>query len=91
MNGPGPGPAASKVEAKVRWATLWAYFGSALGMHAVELIARDPVLVTPLPDVVEPFVVALAPALLALLAGIRTRHTPRPDLPLTDGKTPGTR
>lgn len=79
------------VEAKVKWATLSAYFGSTVGMFVVELVSRDPVLVTPLPDVVEPFVVALAPALLALLAGIRAKHTPRPDLPLTDGKTPGTR
>lgn len=79
MTGPRPTP---PVEGKVKWATVGAYVGSTVGMFAVELIAKEPVLVTPLPDVVEPFVLALMPAFVALLAGIRARHTPRPDLPM---------
>ena len=79
----------NRVEGKVKWASIWAYIGSTVAMFVIELVSADPVLRSPMPDVVEPFVVALAPALLALLAGIRTKHTPRPDLPL--GDKPGNR
>lgn len=80
---------AAPVEAKVKWSSIWAYIGATLAMFVVELVSSDPVIVTPMPDVVEPFVLALAPALLGLLAGIRTKHTPRPDLPI--GDRPGQR
>ena len=70
------------VEAKVKWSTAAAYIGSAAGMYVAELIAGDPVLVTPLPDVLEPVVLAILPGVLALLAGLRAKHTPRPDLPI---------
>lgn len=79
------------VENKVKWSTAAAYVGSAVGMYALELIAGEPVLITPLPDVLEPVVLAIVPGLLALLAGLRAKHTPRPDLPPGDGKTLGTR
>lgn len=52
-----------------------------MGLFVVELIAAEPVIVTPLPDVLEPFVIALMPALVALFGGWRAKHTPRPDLP----------
>ncbi len=75
----------------MKWSTAGAYIGAAAGMYVLELIAGDPVLVTPLPDVLEPVVLAIVPGLLALIAGLRAKHTPRPDLPPGDGKTLGTR
>ena len=80
-----------RVEAKVKWSALGAYIGLAVLAYVLELVSTDPVLVTPLPDVIEPLVVSVAPALLAFIAGLRAKHTPRPDLPPGDGKTLGTR
>ena len=80
-----------RVEEKVKWSTAAAYIGSAVGMYAVELIAGDPVLVTPLPDVLEPVVLAILPGLLPLLAGLRAKHPPRHDLPIGNGRELGTR
>lgn len=79
------------IENKVKWSTAGAYVGTSAAMFVLELIAGEPVLVTPLPDVLEPLVLALAPALVTFLAGVRAKHTPRPDLPPGDGKTLGTR
>lgn len=82
---------AAPVENKVKWSTAAAYIGSAAGMYVLELIAGEPIIITPLPDVLEPIVLAMIPGVLALLAGLRAKHTPRPDLPTGDGKTLGTR
>ena len=79
------------VENKVKWSTAAAYVGAAAGMYVLELVAAEPVVITPLPDVLEPMLLAIVPGLLALLAGLRAKHTPRPDLPPGDGKTLGTR
>ena len=75
---PGPAPA---VERKVTWASVGAFLALSAGLYVLELIRDQPVLVTPLPDVLEPIVVALVPALVALLAGYQAAHTARPDLP----------
>lgn len=93
MTGQGfPRPATSApVESKVKWSTVGAFVGFSALMYVIELIAGDPVLVTPLPDVLEPLALGVAPALVAFLAGLRAKHTPRPDLPPGDGKTLGTR
>lgn len=80
-----------KVESKVKWSAAGAYIGFSLLAYALELIAGDPVLVTPLPDVLEPLALSIAPALLAFVLGLRAKHTPRPDLPPGNGKTLGTR
>lgn len=69
------------VERKVTFASVGAYLGFAALGYVVELVAAEPVLVTPLPDVLEPLLLALVPALGSLIAGYRARHTPRPDLP----------
>lgn len=79
------------IENKVKWSTAGAYIGFTVGMYALELVAGDPVLVTPLPDALEPLAIGVIPALVAFLAGLRAKHTPRPDLPPGDGKTLGTR
>lgn len=93
MSGDFPRPAADArpIEAKVKWSTVGAYVGASVALYVAELIAAEPVLVTPLPDVLEPLVLALAPGLVAFLAGVRAKHTPRPDLQLGDGRELGTR
>jgi hypothetical protein len=73
--------ATPKVERKVTAATVAAYVGLAAVAYVIELVAAEPIIVSPLPDVLEPLVLALVPALAALVAGYRARHTPRPDLP----------
>lgn len=80
-----------RVETKVKWSTAGAYIGFSLLAYVLELVSSDPVLVTPMPDVLEPLVISVAPALLAFVLGLRAKHTPRPDLPPGDGKTLGTR
>lgn len=80
-----------RVESKVKWAAAGAYVGLSLAVYLLELVANEPVIVTPLPDALEPLVIAMAPGLLAFLLGLRAKHTPRPDLPPGDGKTLGTR
>ncbi len=79
---PAPAPApAPKVEKKVKWATAGSFLGFSVLMYALELVRDQPVLVTPLPDVLEPLVLALVPTLVTMAAGWRAPHTPRPDLP----------
>jgi uncharacterized membrane protein (Fun14 family) len=72
------GKHAAPVEAKVTAATIAAYLISVAGLAVVNVVESDASLLGPLPDVLEPFVVALAPALAAFLAGYKARHTPRP-------------
>lgn len=72
------------VEGKVKWSTAGAYVASAAGLFVAELVADQPVLVTPMPDWLEPIVLSLLPAAVAFLAGLKARHTPRPDLPMRD-------
>lgn len=69
-----------QVEFKVRAATVAAYVGLSAVLYVLELIAADPILVTPLPDVLEPLAVSFIPGVAAFVAGYRARHTPRPDL-----------
>jgi hypothetical protein len=80
-----------RVESKVKWSTAGAYIGFTALMYVLELVAGDPVLVTPLPDVFEPLVLGIVPSLIAFVGGLRAKHTPRPDLPPGDGRTLGTR
>lgn len=68
------------IERKVSWASAGAYIGSVAGIAVLEAVTRDPVLVSPIPDVLEPFVLSLVPAAIAWFAGWRAKHTPRPDL-----------
>jgi hypothetical protein len=77
------------VERKVSWASVGAYLGSAAALGLLEAVTDQPALVSPLPDPLEPFVFAIIPGLLALFAGWRAKHTPRPDLPV--GTEPGQR
>ena len=66
------------VEVKVKAATVATYLVSVAGLAVVNAVESDASLLGPLPDALEPFLVALVPALGAFLAGYRARHTPRP-------------
>lgn len=71
------------LESKVAWASTWVFLGLNVVLYMLELIRDTPVLVTPLPDWMEPPLLSAIPTLLALVAGYLTKHTPRPDLPAT--------
>lgn len=73
---------APAVEPKVTWASLATFVGLYIVTGLLELIRDQPVIVSPLPDWLEPIVVGLVPALLALVAGYSAPHAPRPDLPM---------
>jgi len=66
------------VETKVKASTVGAYVGFSVLLYAVQLFADQPELLTPLPDVVEPLVLGVIPALVAFIAGYRAKHTARP-------------
>ena len=72
---------APAVEPKVTWASVATFVGLYLATGLLELVRDQPVIVSPLPDWLEPIVVGLVPALLALIAGYSAPHAPRPDLP----------
>lgn len=74
-------PARLAPERKVGWASVGSYVGLSALLYVIELIGKDPVVVTPLPDAVEPLVLALVPAVASLVLGYLAKHTPRPDLP----------
>lgn len=73
-----------KTETKVKWASVAAGAGAAAATYILEAIADQPVLVSPLPDWLEPLVVGAVPMVLAFLAGRRAPHTARPDLPQSE-------
>jgi hypothetical protein len=81
-----PGRSAPRLapERKVGWAAAGAYVGLASLLYGIELVGSDPVIVTPLPDVLEPLVLALLPSVASLVLGYLTKHTPRPDLPAAE-------
>lgn len=74
-------PGTPLVEKKVKASTVGAFLGFSALVYLLELALATPVLVTPLPDVLEPLFLALLPSLITLVAGYRAQHTPRPDLP----------
>lgn len=69
------------VEPKVTWATIGTFIGINVLLYVLELIRDTPLIVTGLPDWLEPPLLAALPTLIALVAGYRARHAPRPDLP----------
>lgn len=69
------------IERKVTAATVGAYLLAVAGLGIVNAITDDASLLGPLPDWLEPFIVALVPSFGAFMAGFKAQHTPRPDLP----------
>jgi len=73
-----PEPArTSKVEAKVKWATIGSYVVGVLGVALVNLLTgnENELLIEALPDAVEAFVLPIVPALSALVFGYQAKHT----------------
>ncbi len=79
------------VESKVKWSTLIAYLAIVALLAVLQVVSDDPTMLSGLPDWFEVPLIAVLPTLLVLFAGLRAKHTPRPDLPPGDGKTLGTR
>ncbi|SCD36958.1 hypothetical protein GA0115251_105913 [Streptomyces sp. TverLS-915] len=75
---------AEPVETKVKASTVAAYLAST-GLLAVLTAVQDHAgLVAGLPDVAEPFVLALVPTAITAVAGWAAKHTPRGyDIPPT--------
>lgn len=68
---------AAPVETKVKASTAGAYLAS-FGLLEVLVEVQDhPLAIGFLPDVIEPFVLALVPAGIAFVSGWKARHTPR--------------
>ncbi len=81
MTAPVPPAGQSKsVETKVKASTAATYVGSLVLLSVMQAVGADPLLVTPLPDWLEPIVLAIAPAVVAFLGGYSAPHTQRPDL-----------
>ncbi|MEV4749091.1 hypothetical protein AB0K21_22155 [Streptosporangium sp. NPDC049248] len=71
------------VEAKVKAMTLVSYLAGIAGMAVLQTVADDPSMISFLPDWVEMITLPLLPTGLSALAGWKAKHTPRPDLPLS--------
>lgn len=71
------------IETKVKAMTLAGYLSGVAGMAVLQAVADDPSMIAFLPDWVEAIILPLVPTALAALAGWKARHTPRPDLPMS--------
>lgn len=65
------------IERKVTAASLATYLGSTGLLAILTAIQDQSGLVGVLPDVVEPFMLALVPTAITFCAGWQARHTPR--------------
>lgn len=65
------------VETKVKAASALTYLVGVLGLSVVNAVQGDPVLISSLPDWLEPFILALLPAAGAAIGGWQAPHTPR--------------
>ncbi|MER7212439.1 hypothetical protein ABT340_35750 [Streptosporangium sp. NPDC000239] len=71
------------VEAKVKWATLGTYLGSVAALSVLQAVNSDLSLIAFWPDWLETITVPLIPTAITAVSGFMARHTPRPDLPLS--------
>lgn len=72
------------VEAKVKWAALGSYLGSVGLLAGLQAVDADHSLIAFWPDWLEALAIPLLPTAIAAVSGWRARHTPRPDLPLSE-------
>jgi hypothetical protein len=68
------------IETKVKASSALAYLASLAGLAILGAVTDDPSLISGMPNVLEPFVLALAPAASAAVAGWAAPHTPRTDV-----------
>lgn len=65
----------SKVEPKVAWASLGTYLAGVIGLALVNAFDEGSTLLTDaIPDMYEPFILPLVPALIALVSGYMAKH-----------------
>lgn len=69
-------PHTRAIEPKVKWATLGSYVSGVVVLALVNAFTGDDnaLLIETLPDVIEPFILPVVPALVALAAGFAARH-----------------
>ncbi|MEU2316012.1 holin [Streptomyces albidoflavus] len=67
------------IETKVKASSVATYLLSLAALAILGAVTDNPGLVAGLPDVLEPFVLALVPAAASAVAGWAAPHTPRPD------------
>ena len=86
-----PEPArTSKIEAKVKWATIGSYVVGVIAVALVNVFTGNgnELLIEALPDSIEAFVLPIVPALSALVFGYQAKHTWRVP-PNAQGGRPG--
>ena len=71
--------ASAPIEKKVKASSALAYLASLAGLAILGAVTDDPSLISSMPNVLEPFVLALVPAAAAAVAGWAAPHTPRSD------------
>jgi hypothetical protein len=83
-----PEPASTnKVEPKVAWASIGTYIAGVVLLALVNALDENTTLLTDaIPDMFEPFLLPLVPALVALVSGFAARHQWRA-APRADGST----
>lgn len=64
-----------KVETKVKASTVAAFIGFSALLYVLQAVQGEPLLLNPLPDVLEPLALAVLPALVTLAAGWKAKHT----------------
>jgi hypothetical protein len=67
------------IEKKVKAGSAVAYLASLAGLAVLGAVTDNPSLISGMPDVLEPFVLALVPATASAIAGWAAPHTPRAD------------
>lgn len=65
-----------QVEDKVKWSSMFTYLAASAGL-AVAQAFTDAGMVGALPNPLEPFILAVLPAVVNFLSGYVTRHTYR--------------
>jgi hypothetical protein len=68
---------AAPVETKVKASTAASYLATVAGLAVLEAVNGSPLLLSPLPDWIEPVILGLVPAVLTFLSGWLSKHTPR--------------
>lgn len=67
------------IESKVKVSSALTYLFSLAGLAILGAVTDDPSLISGMPNVLEPFVLALLPAAAAAVGGWGAPHTPRSD------------
>jgi hypothetical protein len=70
-------PRATRVEAKVKAATVASYFGGVALLALLQALSADANLISGLPDAVEVFVVPLLTSAVTFVGGWLAKHTYR--------------